>query len=102
MLDSTLELIRAGLKTDQTLAPGDRAKIISLIRGNGKAHLPPPPDTGPRLLRRSEAAARLGRTVRNIDQLCQQGILVKRKFPGRQRSAGILESSLVAAISAAA
>ena len=98
MLASTLELIRAGLKTDTTLSPGDRAKILALLR-NGTPPPEQPADTGPRLLRRREAAARLGRTVRSIDQLCQQGILVKRKFPGRKRSAGILESSLTAAIS---
>jgi hypothetical protein len=69
---------------------------------NGAPAPEPPANDGPRILRRKEAAARLGRTVRSIDQLCQQGILVKRTFPGRQRSAGILESSLVAAISATA
>ena len=97
----TFEAIKVILKADTTIPPRERAETLAFLR-NGKSVPEQVADTGPRLLRRSEAAARLGRTVRSIDQLCQQGILVKRTFPGRQRSAGILESSLVAAISATA
>lgn len=52
----------------------------------------------PRLLRRAEAARRLGCSLRLVDRLAKDGALVKRKLPGRKRAAGILESDLLALI----
>jgi hypothetical protein len=98
MQSSTVEVIRSVLKTDVTITPSDRAEILELLR-NGKPAPEQPANTGPRILRPKVAAEMLGRTPRSIHQLCQQGILTKVKFPGRVRSAGILESSLLAAIS---
>lgn len=50
----------------------------------------------PRLLRRTEAAPRLGCSLRLVDGLAKDGALVKRRLPGRKRAAGILESDLLA------
>jgi hypothetical protein len=99
MLDSTLQVIKTALKCDPSLAPGDRAKLLATLRSDGK--LPPalPANTGPTVLRRIEVARRLGRTLRSVDQLAAEGVLKKVVLPGRQRSGGILESSLLAAIS---
>jgi hypothetical protein len=101
MQSSTVEVIRSVLKTDVTITPRDRAEILELLR-NGKPAPEQPANTGPTVLRRIEVARRLGRTLRSVDQLAVEGVLKKVVLPGRQRSAGILESSLVAAISAAA
>jgi hypothetical protein len=100
MLQTTVQLIQAALKCDSTLAPGDRTKILALLR-NGPPTPEQPANDGPRLLRRAEAARRLGRTVRSIDQLAAEGVLTKVRLPGRKRCGGILESSLTAAITAA-
>lgn len=48
----------------------------------------------PRIVRRREAAARLGCSTRAIDKLCYEGVLEKIKLPGRTRCCGIVESSL--------
>ena len=102
MQSTTFELIKTALKCDATLAPADRTKLLATLRSNGKTPPAPPANTGPTVLRRIEAARRLGRTLRSVDQLAAEGVLKKVVLPGRQRSAGILESSLVAVISAAA
>jgi len=98
MLPTTFELIRGALKCDPTLGPADRARILATLR-NGKPAPEQPTNAGPRILRPKIVAERLGRTTRSVHQLCQQGILQKVKLPGRQRAAGILESSLIAALS---
>jgi hypothetical protein len=54
----------------------------------------PPPDTGPRVIRRQEAADRLACCVRVIDRLAQEGKLRRVKLPGRTRAAGFLESDV--------
>jgi hypothetical protein len=101
MLDSTIELIRAGLKTDPTLSPEDRARLVALLRNQGKpAPVPPPaaPDPAPKVIRRRQAAERLNSSLRFVDLLARQGILKKCVLPGRTRAVGILESSLLAVL----
>jgi hypothetical protein len=100
MLDSTIDIIRTTLKTDATLTPSDRARILALVRNGERPEKPP--ENVPIVLRRGEVARRLGRSTRSVDQLCAAGILQKVAFVGRKRACGILESSLLAAISAAA
>ena len=101
MLENSVQVIQAVLKGDPTVSPVERREFLKLLV-NGKPALERPASNGPRIIRRREAAERLGRTVRSIDQLCQQGILTRVKLPNRVRAGGILESSLTAAISAAA
>ena len=100
MLATTIELIRSGLKTDPTLAPADRARLLALIRNGAN-----PPEAvsnvedAPRLISRAETARRLSRSLRLVDKLAAEGILKKRKLPGRVRAAGFLESDVAAFIS---
>ena len=96
----TLEIIKAGLKTEPNLTPNDRARILALVRNGDKSEQPTP--GVPIVLRRAEVARRLSRSVRSVDMLCKAGILEKVQFTGRKRACGILESSLATAISAVA
>ena len=95
MLNITQEAVRALLKSDPTLAPQDRAQILSVLKSHGlatavtdTAHKPP------RLLRRSETAARLGCTIRQIDNLAREGILTRIILRGRKRAAGFREAEV--------
>jgi len=95
MLPTTLEAIRALLKTDSTLTPEDRSLIITLIRNHGKAgeygkSLMPEK----RIIRRSEVAKRLSVSLRTVDKLVSKGILHKARFPGRGRSCGLMAEDI--------
>jgi hypothetical protein len=94
MTAATIEIVRAALKADPSIGAAERARILNLVR-NPEAT---PTEDVPVVLRRKEVARRLGRTLRSVDQLCEQGILEKVHFAGRTRACGILESSLAAAI----
>jgi len=54
--------------------------------------------TDPRILRRAEAARRLGCSLRSVDNWTRDGFLRKVTFPGRTRAAGFRESDVVALI----
>ena len=99
MLDSTIELIRAGLKTDPTLSPSECTRLLSILRNHNRqtssTQIKPEP---PRVIRRKQAAERLNSSLRFVDLLTQQGILKKCTLPGRKRAVGILESSLLAVL----
>src|ERR1019366_10379077 len=43
MLDSTIELIRAGLKTDPTLSSDERTRLLAILRNHGRQTPSPPP-----------------------------------------------------------
>jgi len=97
MLNSTIELIRAGFKTDPTLNPTECARLLVILRNHGKQSLRPPIEPGvPRIIRRKQAAERLNSSLRFVDLLARQGVLKKCVLPGRRRAVGILESSLLA------
>jgi hypothetical protein len=98
MMTHTVEIIRAALKADASLAASDRTRLLTAIRGGGGPAHEPARLVEPRLLRRAEAARRLGCSLRLVDRLAKDGALVKRKPPGRKRAAGILESDLLALI----
>lgn len=99
MLATTIEILRSGLKSDPSLTPADRSRILATIRSGANA---PKADTAstfePRLIRRAEAARRLSCSLRLVDRLAASGALPKRKLPGRKRASGFLESDLVALI----
>ncbi len=101
MLDSTIELIRAGLKTDPTLSSEERAKLLGVLRNHDKQTQSPQTavrDVTPKIIRRKQAAERLNSSLRFVDQLARQGILKKCVLPGWSRAVGILESSLSAVL----
>ena len=99
MQHSTFEIIRTTLKSDPTITPSERTRLLdALQQGPDKPANPEP--VCPRILRRAEAAKRLGCSLRTVDNLCKEGALKKRSFPGRTRAAGILEADLNAVIAA--
>jgi hypothetical protein len=97
MLPTTIDAVRAILKGDPSLTPAERARVLSIVREHGKAEPDPKPpaSTGPRLVRRAEAAKLLGVSLRAIDHWARTGILHKVVLPGRTRAAGFRESDIV-------
>jgi hypothetical protein len=98
MMTHTLEIIRTALKADNSVAASDRARFLATIRNGGSQAPEPARLVEPRLIRRAEAARRLGCSLRLVDRLAKDGALAKRKLPGRKRAAGFLESDLLALI----
>jgi len=92
MLCSTIDLIRAGLRTDTTITAAERTRLMAVLRNGVTSYKPdrPPPDNPPRLLRRAEVARRLSCSLRTVDKLP----IKKVKLPGRQRAAGFLEGDV--------
>ena len=91
---STFEIIKAAVRGDTTLAPDERNRILSTIKGGEAVAV----KDSPRLVRRAEAAKRLSCSLRLIDKLASSGVLPKRTLPGRARGAGFLESDLLALV----
>ena len=99
MLPTTLDIIRSGLKSDPSISPGERTRLLAALRQPS----PTPPPTGeaatrPRMVRRGEAALRLGVSLRTVDKLAKAGFLPRRVLPGRVRAAGFCEADLGALI----
>jgi hypothetical protein len=101
MLDTTIELVRAALRADPTVTPAERNKRIALLRnGDTTKDKPQPAEKLPAIVRPAQVAILLGRSTRSVHALCEQGLLTKAKWPGRQRAAGITQSSLTALLNA--
>jgi hypothetical protein len=97
MLDTTVDAMRAMLKADPSITPGERSQVLTVIRNHGKPQVAPQdtPQSAQRIVRRAEAAILLARSPRAVDRLAQQGLLTKVKLPGRQRAAGFLMTQLM-------
>lgn len=99
MLPTTLDVIRAGLKSDPTITPANRNHLLTLLRtGLDSPKADSVMSSEPRLIRRAKAAHILDRSLRFVDRLAKDGILVKRRMPGRKRAAGFLEADVLALI----
>lgn len=97
MLPTTREAVAAILKSDPTLDPGERARLLGLWRdGAGKESVPGP--TEPRILRRAAAAERLGVRPRTLDGWAAAGVIRKVRLPGHLRSCGFSEADVAALI----
>jgi len=94
MLQTTLDATKALFRTDPTVTPTDRARLLAIIRSDGAEPKPSAPPAELRIVRRSEVAHRLGRSLRSVDLLAKAGILRKHKFPGRTRAAGFLSTEI--------
>ena len=95
MLNTTFDIFKVALKSDPTVSASDRNHLLALLREKPGAPKPEPATpAAPRILRRKTAAERLGRSLRSVDMLAQQGILRKIKLPNRQRCAGFLEDDV--------
>ncbi|HEY9173724.1 MAG TPA: hypothetical protein VI136_15670 [Verrucomicrobiae bacterium] len=90
MISTTIELIRAALKTDPTVSPADRTRLLVQLRQRPDAvKTTAPPENLAAIWTRKRVAEAMGsRSLRFVDRLAQDGILEKVKLPGRQRGAG--------------
>lgn len=93
MLPTTADAVRAMLKADPSLAPLDRARIMSAVRNHGRGEpreTVEAPTRESRVLPRAEVARRFNRSLRFVDKLAVQGVLRRVKLPGRLRACGFL------------
>lgn len=99
MTETTLDLVRAALRTDPTVTPRDRTRLLRLLR----AGEPPQPQATPtiaeRIVRRDEAAQLIGGSLRLVDRLAKNGQLPRVTLPGRKRGAGFRLSDITRLIS---
>lgn len=93
MLQSTLDAVKAIIKTDPSIPIEDREQIIQNAKQHGKAGATMPA-VKDRLLSRNQVAEILGKTPRFIDLLHRQGVLQKFKIAGRKYSAGFKASEI--------
>jgi len=98
MKKATLEIIRACLLADPEITPDQRTRYIAILRSPIVPTQTPQVITAPKLIKRAEAANRLGYSTRMVDKLAASGVLHKCKLPGRARAAGFLESDVDALI----
>jgi predicted DNA-binding transcriptional regulator AlpA len=99
MLDTTLEIFRAGLRADPTVSPVERARLLALFRSGAPAkttvdHAPAPA----RIIRRDEVAQRLACSLRAVDRWSTLGHLRKIRLPGHSRAVGFREADVIALI----
>ena len=88
MLPSTIDAVRAILKTDPSVPVCARAQLLAVLRNGSASWKDKPQNREPRLVRRGEAARRLGVSLRTIDTWAAQGLLRKICLPNRVRSCG--------------
>jgi hypothetical protein len=98
MLTTTIQIVRSALQADPSISVKERTQALAWLRGKPKIEIPNPAQAPPQLIRRAEAARRLGYSLRLIDRLAQQGVLTKRKLPNRKRASGFLASDVDALI----
>lgn len=99
MLETTLAIIKSGLKGDPSISPRERAALLARLRNGLNDTKPEPlPEPAARLIRRREAAARLSCSLRLVDRLAATGVLRRRKLPGRTRASGFLESDVASLV----
>jgi len=94
MKTTTLELIRSVLKSDETISPDERARIIRATTTTGETLKPEPS----RIVSHGEAAERMGVKVRTIYHYCRKGILKRVTPAGKKCASGVTSESLENAI----
>ncbi len=94
MKKETIEALRAVLKTDTTVTPEERNQHLSYLRCGQITKAEKARQIARKYFKRQEAAKVLECTPRYVDMLCDQGLLVKTKWPGRVRGVGITRESL--------
>jgi hypothetical protein len=94
MLPTTIDAVRALLKSDPSLTPADRARIVGTIRNHGERPKPSAPPQVARVLTRAEVAKRFNRSKRFVDKLAAEGVLKRVTLPGRMRACGLRETDV--------
>lgn len=82
MNDATVEIVKSVLRTDPTVSPEERERLLALFR-EGR-----PAITGEKLLKRGQVAEMLSSSRRLVDKLAEEGLLHKVRYKGRVRAAG--------------
>ena len=83
MNDATVEIVKSVLRTDPTVTPEERERLLALFREG-----PRPAITGEKLLKRGQVAEMLSSSRRLVDKLAEEGLLHKVRYKGRVRAAG--------------
>ena len=97
-LETPLRIVKSAFAADPSISTGDRTLLFKLVRDGPPAQAAPAAPEPERILRRAEAARRMGCSLRAIDLWSRQGLLQKIRLPGRVRCAGFRERDLAALI----
>ncbi len=93
-ITGTERALVAILTNSNDIPANRRDEILALLTNAPKAEEATPlPD---RIITVPETASALRQTKRTVHRLCNEGHLVRVKFPGRKNAAGILASSVSA------
>jgi predicted DNA-binding transcriptional regulator AlpA len=92
MKPETLQAVRAILRADASLSDEQRGVMLKAMKHGGEQA--PTRNEPRRILRRREAAALLGRSVRTIDEWARVGLIRKVRLPGRARACGFSSAEL--------
>jgi len=92
MFPTTIEAVKAVLKSDPGITPADRARIVASVRNHGKEveTIRTVASAEKRILVRADVARRFNRSLRFVDHLAKAGTLRRVKLPGRKRACGFL------------
>lgn len=96
MKQSTAALVESVLKSDDTINPVDRKRMLKrMLDGDAEPETQNRNGLTPRVYSFDETRAMLGNRSRAyVHQLCQRNLLVKFKPKGNQRAIGITGQSL--------
>jgi len=94
MLQTTIDAIKAILATDATIDNEERMQLIANLKRGAKAESRTPD----RILRRQQAATRLGVCPKTLDNWTAQGAIRPVTIPGSTRAVGFRESDIDALI----
>jgi len=93
MLQTTIDAVRAILTADPSVNADERRVLVETLRNGPRAEA-----RHDRVLRRPEAARRLGVGVKALDVWKRRGVLVPVIIPGSSRALGYRESDVEALI----
>ena len=93
MLQTTIDAVRAILAADPSVNACERKVLVETLRSGPRAEA-----RHDRVLRRPEAARRLGVGVKALDVWKRRGVLVPVVIPGSSRALGYRESDVEALI----
>ena len=92
MQEHTRAAVEAILKSDSTVTPEERKRLLATAEK--QAALPD------RVISRTEAAKRFNRCPRSLDNWVTRGLLKKWRLPGLSRATGFRESEILALLQA--
>ena len=91
---NTYEHIKLALRQDKFMPKSERNRLLQLLKGWGLDRPEAKEKPENRIVRRSEAAKRLGVSLRTVDSWAREGILHKVRLPNRQRCSGFSKAEI--------